>query len=153
VNASALRPSLFLDKTKAAQCGLGLMSRVGRSVVRHYELNNCDFERAAIRSVWRLQSIASASEIPSDNVKAFEPINEKFLNRERLYQIAPAHLRNSQPASWDDCTNLRHRKQKRFRSALGSFSETCASMSQLVSLAFVFLKINHLRRLPPKQVL
>lgn len=80
-----------------------------------------------------------------------EAINKDFLSRKRLDQIVPAHARNSQPAGSDDCTNKCNCKKIRFRIASSSFVACCAS--RCISSAFLFLKINHLRRCPPDQVL
>jgi len=144
----------FADNRKAAQGGLGSMCCFGCAAVWNNEFHNCNLEWIAVRLVEWLQLVSSASECSAKNMEAVESINEKFLNRERLDQIATAHARNSQPACWNDCTAFLHRKMNLFaRCSVSSLRETRASLSKVFAFLFLSLKINHLRRLPPDQAL
>ena len=151
MNAAPLRRNTFLNDVGTAYCGIrstgGITCASNRDDKSHYD----DFQRVAVRATRGLYSKADAAKIAIRDVEVIKTIHEKFLSRKRLYQIAPAHARNSQPAGSDDCTNKCNCKKIRFRIASSSFVACCAS--RCISSAFLFLKINHLRRFTPDQVL
>jgi hypothetical protein len=154
MNPATPQWNMLLNNIGAANGSLRSSCGITRASDGHNQSHHDNFQRIAVRATCGLYSIANAAKVAIRNVEVIESIHEKFLSRERLYQIATAHARNSQPARWNDCTAFLHRKMNLFaRCSVSSLRETRASLSKVFAFLFLSLKINHLRRLPPDQVL
>lgn len=153
MNASTLQSFHLWNDRGPVKRGICPSRGVGCAVVRNNEFHDRNLEWFAIRPTRRLDAISRAAQISLAQVEVIEAIHEKFLNRERLAHIF-RHLYNPQPASWNDCTAFVGRKMNLIaRCGDGSLRETLVSLSKVFAFLFLSLKINHLRRLPPDQVL